>query len=103
MQRSMLKVIREGLLRIHLKRFLEVEIKMKRGNLSKIFLLFLISVLVGLLFSQEGCYKSSDNVTTKLGGPAMDFILIDKNGMMKEKVLGELSEETIAMYLEVLT
>ncbi|MBI5222801.1 redoxin domain-containing protein, partial [Candidatus Micrarchaeota archaeon] len=25
---------------------------------------------------------------------------IDKNGVMKEKVLGELSEETIAMYLE---
>lgn len=174
---------------------------MKRSNLKKIIAVFLISGLLGLSLSQEGCYKSSDNVTTKLGGPAMDFMLkdidnkevrlsdfkgkavmlrfwssrcpsckkempvveqayrklkdkgfvvlavniedpkevaaetakkldlsfpilidkgmavtklykvfatptsffIDKDGVMKEKVLGELSEETIAMYLEGLT
>lgn len=173
-------------------------VKMKKSNLKKLFAIFLISGLLGFSLSQEGCYKSSDNVATKLGGPAMDFTLmdidnkevklsdfkgkavmlrfwssrcpsckkemplvekayrklkekgfvvvavniedprevasntakkldltfpilidkgmsvtklykvfatptsffIDKNGMMKEKVLGELSEETIAMYLE---
>lgn len=50
---------------------------MKRSNMRKIFAIFLISGLLGFSLSQEGCYKSSDNVTTKLGGPAMDFTLMD--------------------------
>ncbi|MBI5043607.1 MAG: redoxin domain-containing protein [Nitrospirae bacterium] len=173
---------------------------MKRKHWNKILLVLFISGLLGFLLSQQGFYNSSDNVTTKLGGPAMDFTLmdidnkevklsdfkgkavmlrfwssrcpsckkempvvekayrklkdkgfvvlainiedpkevaaetankldltfpilidkgmsitklykvfatptsffIDKNGVMKEKVLGELSEETIAMYLEEL-
>lgn len=52
---------------------------MKRSNMRKIFAIFLISGLLGFFLSQEGCYKSSDNVTTKLGGPAMDFTLMDIN------------------------
>ncbi|MEK6680082.1 MAG: redoxin domain-containing protein [Nitrospirota bacterium] len=52
---------------------------MKRNNLKKIIAVFLISGLLGFSLSQEGCYKSSDNVTTKLGGPATDFTLMDIN------------------------
>jgi len=50
---------------------------MKRNNLKKIIAVFLISGILGFFLSQEGCYKSSDNVTTKLGSPAMDFTLMD--------------------------
>ena len=52
---------------------------MKINNLKKIIAVFLISGLLGFSLSQEGCYKSSDNVTTKLGGHAMDFTLMDIN------------------------
>ena len=50
---------------------------MRRNKLNKILVLFFISGLLGIFLSLEGCYKSSDNVTTKLGSPAIDFTLMD--------------------------
>ncbi len=59
----------------------EVQKKVRKGSLIRIFLLLLISGLLGLLLSQEGGHKSGDNVRTRLDSPATDFTLKDTNNM----------------------